>query len=190
MAASFSRVRPSSSASMPRATTAKASSSRRYVSQAKCSPARCASRSTTGSVRPRLRIVSIIPGIETGAPERTETSSGRAGSPNPRSASPSSVESAASISARRSSGISPPSSCWSAQAGVAMVNPGGTGRSSVYMLASPDPLPPSRSRLFAPESNGYTHRGAAMHSPFHQCDPEHCRGCPVSRERRSRRRVG
>ena len=33
------------------------------------------------SFRPRLRIVSIIPGIETAAPERTDTSSGSSGSP-------------------------------------------------------------------------------------------------------------
>ena len=42
--------------------------------------ARCrslaASPSTASSFRPRLRIVSIIPGIEIAAPERTETSSG------------------------------------------------------------------------------------------------------------------
>ena len=36
------------------------------------------------SLRPRLRIVSIIPGIDTGAPERTLTSSGSAGSPKRR----------------------------------------------------------------------------------------------------------
>ena len=37
--------------------------------------------STASSFRPRLRIVSIIPGIETAAPERTETSNGSAESP-------------------------------------------------------------------------------------------------------------
>ncbi len=40
-----------------------------------------ASPSTATSFRPRLRIVSIIPGIEIAAPERTETSSGSSGSP-------------------------------------------------------------------------------------------------------------
>ena len=39
------------------------------------------SPSTESSFNPRLRIVSIIPGIETAAPERTDTSSGSAGSP-------------------------------------------------------------------------------------------------------------
>jgi hypothetical protein len=37
---------------------------------------------TDSSFRPRLRIVFIMPGIETAAPERTETSSGLALSPN------------------------------------------------------------------------------------------------------------
>ena len=37
--------------------------------------------STVSSLRPRLRMVSIMPGIEARAPERTETSSGLAASP-------------------------------------------------------------------------------------------------------------
>ena len=41
-----------------------------------------ASASTVWSFRPRLRIVSIMPGIESRAPERTETSSGFFRSPN------------------------------------------------------------------------------------------------------------
>ena len=51
-------------------------------------------------VRPRFRIVSIIPGIEERAPERTETSSGFVGSPKRLSASCSSCASADSTSAR------------------------------------------------------------------------------------------
>ena len=38
--------------------------------------------STTSSFRPRLRMVSIMPGMEEAAPERTETSSGFLTSPN------------------------------------------------------------------------------------------------------------
>jgi hypothetical protein len=45
------------------------------------SPDAAARPSTVSSLRPRLRTVSIIPGMETRAPERTETSSGSAGSP-------------------------------------------------------------------------------------------------------------
>ena len=58
--------------------------SRRYASYAKrrSFPVAFASPSTDASVRPRLRIVSIMPGIETAAPDRTETSSGLVLSPN------------------------------------------------------------------------------------------------------------
>ena len=38
--------------------------------------------STTRSFRPRLRMVSIMPGIDMGDPERTETSRGLVASPN------------------------------------------------------------------------------------------------------------
>ena len=58
--------------------------SRRYESSAKRGlPVDAARPSTATSFRPRLRIVSIIPGIETAAPERTETSSGLPSSPKP-----------------------------------------------------------------------------------------------------------
>ena len=63
----------------PRRTSGSAAGTSRWRS------ARCRSfaarPSTASSLRPRLRIVSIIPGIETAAPERTETSSGSSGSP-------------------------------------------------------------------------------------------------------------
>ncbi len=55
---------------------------RRYESKAKRSSPVCfASPSTDSSFSPRLRTVSIIPGMENLAPERTETSSGSAASP-------------------------------------------------------------------------------------------------------------
>ena len=55
---------------------------RRYESKAKRSSPVCfASPSTDSSLRPRLRTVSIMPGMENLAPERTETSSGSAASP-------------------------------------------------------------------------------------------------------------
>ncbi len=57
--------------------------SRRYESSAKrASPVDEASPSAATSFNPRLRIESIIPGIEIAAPERTETRSGLAASPN------------------------------------------------------------------------------------------------------------
>ena len=55
---------------------------RRYESKANRSSSVClASPSTDWSLSPRLRTVSIIPGIENLAPERTDTSSGSPGSP-------------------------------------------------------------------------------------------------------------
>ena len=56
---------------------------RRYESQANRGlPVRLATASTAWSFMPRLRMVSIMPGIEARAPERTDTSSGISLSPN------------------------------------------------------------------------------------------------------------
>ena len=56
---------------------------RRYESHAKRGlPVRLATASTASSFMPRLRIVSIMPGIEARAPERTDTRSGISRSPN------------------------------------------------------------------------------------------------------------
>ena len=56
---------------------------RRYESQANsASPVCSASDCATSGVIPTLRTVSIMPGIENFAPERTETKSGFFGSPN------------------------------------------------------------------------------------------------------------
>ena len=56
---------------------------RRYESQAKRALfVLFATISSTSSFIPRFRIVSIIPGMESRAPERTETSNGRSLSPN------------------------------------------------------------------------------------------------------------
>jgi len=55
---------------------------RRYASQAKRSLfVSAASPLRVSSFNPRLRTVSIIPGIDIAAPERTETSNGSAASP-------------------------------------------------------------------------------------------------------------
>ena len=59
--------------------------------------------STTMSLRPRLRIVSIIPGIDARAPERTDTNNGFAGSPNVEFIKVSMFFTAACTSALRSS---------------------------------------------------------------------------------------
>ena len=58
---------------------------RRYESHAKRAlPLISASPFTVSSVSPRFSTVSIIPGIETRAPDRTDTSSGFFASPNLR----------------------------------------------------------------------------------------------------------
>ena len=84
---------------------------RRYESQAQRGlPDLAISVSTTVSLIPRLRIVSIMPGMEARAPERTETSSGTSGSPNFLPCSASRVATWAKISARIASEMVSPSS--------------------------------------------------------------------------------
>ena len=65
----------------------------------------CATTSTTVSFIPRLRIVSIMPGIESRAPERTETSNGRSLSPSFFPTDFSTFASAASTAASSAFGI-------------------------------------------------------------------------------------
>ena len=60
---------------------------------------------TDSSFSPRLRTVSIIPGIENGAPERTDTRSGSVPSPSRLPMSDSSAARAAATSSMRPSGI-------------------------------------------------------------------------------------
>ncbi len=57
--------------------------------------------------RPRLRTVSIIPGIETGAPERTDSSSGSGPAPNVLPVAASRSARRAAISASSPSGMRP-----------------------------------------------------------------------------------
>ena len=63
-----------------------------------------ATATTVVSLRPRLSTVSIMPGIEALAPERTETRSGFLASPNLRLVSLATELSASSTSARNSPG--------------------------------------------------------------------------------------
>jgi hypothetical protein len=67
-------------------------------------PERSASAATVVSLSPRFRIVSIIPGIEAGAPDRTLTSSGWRASPNALRVSSSTRRSAWATSASSPSG--------------------------------------------------------------------------------------
>ena len=81
---------------------------RRYESNANRGlPVAVASPSTATSLSPRLRIVSIIPGIETAAPERTETRSGSPASPKRFPVFSSSRATCSSTSGQSASGTSP-----------------------------------------------------------------------------------
>ena len=92
-------------------------------------------------------MVSIIPGIETTAPERTETRSGACASPRPRPTRCSNASSASSISSARPSGQTPFAREASMQASVVTVKPSVTGMPSESISARPAPFPPSRLRM-------------------------------------------
>ena len=119
---------------------------RRYESQAKRGLlVFFASPSTASSFIPRLRTVSIIPGIETRAPERTESRSGFVLSPNLAPKISSVFFTPASTSAFKSSIVfSSPSLFHSAQTSVVIVNPAGTGTPIRFISARFAPLPPRR----------------------------------------------
>ena len=95
--------------------------------------------------------MSIIPGIEIAAPERTETSSGSSGSPKRLPVFSSSARRCSSISGSRPSGTALSFSMYAREASVVTVKPAGTGTPSCVISASPTPLPPRSSR---PPSNG------------------------------------
>ena len=91
---------------IPKTTSPYICTKRRYESHTKRGLPVLATRpSTTLSLRPRLRMVSIIPGIEARAPERTETKSGFSTSPNLEFIRPSTCARAARTSSFSSSTI-------------------------------------------------------------------------------------
>jgi hypothetical protein len=96
-----------------------------------------------------LSTVSIIPGIETRAPERTETSSGRSASPKRCPIICSTLASAVSTSALMPGVSRPPFSLYSAQTPVEIVKPAGTGTPRLVISARLAPLPPRISRISA-----------------------------------------
>ena len=112
--------------------------------------------------KPRLSTVSIIPGMENLAPERTETNKGFVGSPNFLPLSFSAFFIAASVCSHIPLGNLPPAAVDALHASVVMVKPGGTGSLARVISARPAPLPPSRSRIsLLPSLNKYTHFLAA-----------------------------
>ncbi|MNY17958.1 hypothetical protein D3C86_1513070 [compost metagenome] len=98
-------------------------------------------------------MVSIIPGMENLAPERTETKSGFSGSPKRLPTFSSTVERAFFTPATRPSGSFSPASTYWLQTRVVMVKPGGTGRPARVISARFAPLPPKRSRMVASPSS-------------------------------------
>ena len=115
---------------------------------------------TTSSFNPRLRTVSIMPGIETAAPERTERSSGSSLSLAALEVAPprgnerricfsmNLTPRSTSFQAPFSSSWAPPlpslsASAYSAHRSVDRVNPAGTSRPTRLISARPAPLPPS-----------------------------------------------
>jgi hypothetical protein len=115
-------------------------------------PVDAARPSTATSFSPRFRIVSIIPGIETAAPERTDTSSGFDASPKPFPVRSSSAAMCLSTSSSSPTGGSPPPARYARHASVVIVNPSGTGTPRAVISARPIPFPPRRSRP-PPESS-------------------------------------
>jgi len=130
------------------------SKKRRLVSWAnRIEPPRRARAGREASVRPRSRTVSIIPGIDTAAPDRTETNKRdwcepkRGGGPtgSASASADSMAEMPSMISAQTSSGTAPPASRKSLHTVVATVKPGGTFTPMLAISQSPAPFPPSRS---------------------------------------------
>ena len=108
---------------------------RRRQSRANRSPAAAARPLIVEEFKPRFRIVSIIPGIEDRAPERTETRSGLDGSPKRRPAASSTRARASATSLFKPSGPAPPE--YSALTEASIVKPGGTGMPSEVISAKP-----------------------------------------------------
>ena len=88
--------------------------------------------------------MSIIPGIENLAPERTLTSSGSAASPSVRPIAFSNLATWAAISSVSPAGQPP--FMYALHASVEIVNPGGTGSFNTLVISARlAPLPPRRS---------------------------------------------
>ena len=101
---------------------------------------------------PRFRMVSIIPGIETTAPDRTETSKGRSAAPSRRPVRSSSRASPSAICSANPSGQEPPAAIASTQATVVTVKASGTGTPIRRISATPAPLPPNNDFIDASPS--------------------------------------
>ena len=94
-------------------------------------------------------MVSIMPGIENTAPDRTDTSSGSRPSPSRLPTRCSRVARCSPIWSSRPTGCVPPLLSTAMQASVVTVKPSGTGRPIEVISARFAPLPPSSGRRSA-----------------------------------------
>mmetsp|Transcript_31795 Transcript_31795/g.75506 ORF Transcript_31795/g.75506 Transcript_31795/m.75506 type:complete len:204 (+) Transcript_31795:2096-2707(+) len=138
-----------SSCGTPITTSPNISRKRRYESYAKRAPAFAASPFTTSSFSPRFSTVSIMPGIETAAPERTDRRRGLLGSPSFVPISCSTSFKPAMTSSHTPAGSVESFSWKAAQVSVVIVKPGGTERPMAHISARLAPLPPSSSFMEA-----------------------------------------
>ncbi len=111
--------------------------------------------------------MSIIPGMETRAPERTDTRSGRSGSPSRLPAAASRRARPLSICFQNPGGCFLPAPLYAAHASVVMVKPGGTGTPRLVISASSHPLPPRSGRIALlpsalPFAKEYTYLGVRV----------------------------
>ena len=119
---------------------------RRRVSRANSGATAAASACSTASLMPRFRMVSIMPGMDWVAPERTLTSSGRGPRPNVREVSASSQRIRSSTSSQMASMVAAGSARYRRPTAVVMQNAGGTGRLCRRIASMPWPLLPRSSR--------------------------------------------
>ncbi len=103
-------------------------------------PVALARATAAAASSPRFRTVSIIPGIETGAPDRTDTSNGLGPPPKDRRVVASRAARWSRASAQAGLSGTRPYSWKSRQASVVMTKPGGTGRPADGSCG-PDPRP-------------------------------------------------
>ena len=93
-----------------------------------------------------------MPGMDAREPERTETSSGFATSPNFAPTVSPILAIAASTSRVSPAGSFPPALKYSAETSVVIVKPGGTGKPRRAISAKFAPLPPSSAPMLAAPS--------------------------------------
>jgi hypothetical protein len=117
---------------------------RKRRTRANFSPKSFDKPTTVSSLIPKFRMVSIIPGIEMAAPERTDTSSGRSWSPNLRPISVSIDLTPLKTSGQTEAGSAPLDLWKAAQTSVVMVKPGGTESPMALISARLAPLPPNK----------------------------------------------